>query len=255
MNPVILKNKPLIEAIFELRWELQPTESHPEIRFDPHYPVAIGAIYDQVKGAYPFVERLPTADIPQQIANYVVQHRFRKAEGQWPLIQIGPGIITVNDTDGYVWDDFEERIHHTVDVLFKALPELKIASVALRYLDAVEFPFDHEIIFGFLREKMKTGISMPESLFVGTGVERKPLALDFRIGYLCSKPKGAVSLRFFRGKKGAADALVWETTVQSAGTDAPRTARSIRSWVKNAHALTDDWFFKIIEGELRRRFE
>ena len=37
-NP--LKNKPLIEAIFESRWEL--VEPSPEMKVDPHYKIMIG---------------------------------------------------------------------------------------------------------------------------------------------------------------------------------------------------------------------
>ena len=35
MERKILKNKPLVEAIFELRWELQ--EPAPGMKIDPHY--------------------------------------------------------------------------------------------------------------------------------------------------------------------------------------------------------------------------
>jgi hypothetical protein len=38
----ILKNKPLVEAIFEIRWELQ--ELAPGVKRDPHYKVLIGRV-------------------------------------------------------------------------------------------------------------------------------------------------------------------------------------------------------------------
>ena len=63
----VLKNKPLAEAIFELRWELQ--EPAQGMKVDPHYKILIGVMYDKV-------------------------------EDEWPLIKIGPGIITLNDTGG-----------------------------------------------------------------------------------------------------------------------------------------------------------
>jgi len=46
MTKKILKNKPLIEAIFELRWEFQ--EPAPGIKTDPHYRIIVGRIYDKV---------------------------------------------------------------------------------------------------------------------------------------------------------------------------------------------------------------
>jgi uncharacterized protein (TIGR04255 family) len=96
----ILRNKPLLEAIFELRWELQ--EQAPGLKLDPHYKILIGSLYDRVKDEYPFHEELPTATIPDEISGYIVKHRFRKSENGWPLIQLGPGVVTLNDTEGYV---------------------------------------------------------------------------------------------------------------------------------------------------------
>lgn len=257
MTRKILKNKPLVEAIFELRWELQ--EPAPGMKTDPHYKIIVGRIYDKVSNEYPFHEQLPTASMPDEIAGYVVQHRFRKGKDKWPLIQIGPGIITVNDTEGYLWEDFEKRIIHSVNTLFEAYPDAKnnliFNSVLLRYIDAIAFDFDKENIFNFLKEQMKTSINFYLKLFEGTGVKEQPLGFDLRASFVSTKPKGAVNLRFVRGKIKESDALIWETAVQSTSDDVPKNQDGIANWIKEAHDLTDDWFFKIIEGELLRRFE
>lgn len=253
----ILRNKPLIEAIFELRWELQ--ERAPGMEIDPHYKILIGRIYDMVRGEYPFHEQLPTATIPDEIAGYVVQHRFRKDKDKWPLIQLGPGIITLNDTDGYMWDDFEKRVSHILDTIFEAYSDaennLKVNRLLLRYIDAIDFDYGKDDIFNFLKEKMKMNVEIHEKLFEDTGVGKLPLGSDLRFSFPSTRPKGAVRLRFVRGKRKDADALIWETMVQSIGDDAPKVKEKIDTWVKEAHNLTDDWFFKLIEGELLRRFE
>ena len=253
----ILKNKPLVEAIFEIRWELQ--EPALGMKIDPHYKILIGRIYDRIKNEYPFHEQLPTATMPDEIAGYIVQHRFRKDKDKWPLIQIGPGIITLNDTDGYVWEDFESRIHHLLDVLFDAYPDsdnnLRINLLLLRYIDAVDFDYEKYDVFSFLRENLKIDIEVYEELFKETGVKGLPLGFDLRFSFPAKKPKGAVHLRFVRGKRKNVDALIWETHVQSVGEETPKTEEQISSWVIDAHTLTDDWFFKMIEGELLRRFE
>ena len=254
----ILKNKPLVEAIFELRWKLQ--EQSQGAKVDPHYKILIGRIYDRVKDEYSFHEQLPTAAMPDEIAGYVVQHRFRKDKDNWPLIQVGPGIITLNDTDEYVWENFEKKISHVLDTLFEVYPDaensLKVNDVLLRYIDAVNFDYNKDNIFTFLNEKMKMDVKIYERLFEDTGkVNRLPLGFDLRFSFHSSKPKGAVYLRFFRGKRKNADTLMWETMVRSAREDIPKSKDEIATWVKEAHELTDDWFFKIIEGELLRRFE
>ncbi len=257
MERKILKNKPLVEAIFELRWELQ--ELVQGMKIDPHYKILIGRIYDRVRGEYPFHEQLPTATMPDEIAGYVVQHRFRKDKDKWPLIQIGPGIITLNDTEGYVWEDFEKCMYQLLGILFEAYPDaenkLKVNGLLLRYIDAVDHNYENEDIFNFLKEKLKVNLQLHAELFEETGVSKLPLGFDLRFSFPSARPKGAVHLRFVRGKRKDIDALVWETQVESTGDDAPKVKDQITSWVISAHGLTDDWFFKMIEGELLRRFE
>jgi len=252
----ILHNKPLVEAIFEMRWELP--ERSPGVKIDPHYKVLVGTIYDRVREKYPVHEPLPTAAVPDEIAAYVVQHRFRKGKDEWPLIQIGPGIITLNDTEGYVWDDFERRVHEDVlDVLFDAYPEpdkLKINWLLLRYIDAIDFECEKNDVFLFLKEKLKIDIKMYEKLFEDTAVSNTPLGFDLKFSFPAEEPKGAVHLRFVRGKREDTDVLIWETHVHSMGEDAPKTKDRISEWLTKAHTLTDDWFFKMIEGDLLRRF-
>ncbi|MDL1971057.1 MAG: TIGR04255 family protein [Candidatus Desulfofervidaceae bacterium] len=257
MERKILKNKPLVEAIFEIRWELQ--EPAPAMKIDPHYKILIGRIYDRVKDEYPFHEQLPTAAMPDEIAGYIVQHRFRKNKDKWPLIQVGPGILTLNDTEGYIWEDFERRIHHILHVLFEACPDaernLKINSLLLRYIDAVDFNYEEDNIFSFLAKNLKVNITIYEKLFEETGVSNSPLGFDLKFSFPATRPKGAIHLRFARGKIKNIDALIWETHVQSIDNDAPKDLEDIKKWVGKAHDLTDDWFFKMIEGELLRRFE
>lgn len=257
MTRKILKNKPLIEAIFELRWKLQ--ELAPGMKIDPHYKILIGSMYDRVKGEYPFHEQLATATMPDEIAGYVVQHRFRKGKGEWPLIQVGPGIITVNDTERYVWEEFEKRIIQAVNILFEVYPEsknnLKVDRLLLRYIDAIAFDFEKDDIFTFLKEQVKTEVNLYQKLFEDTRVKKPSLDLDLRFSFASTGPKGEIHLRFVRGKTKGSDALIWETMVQSVSEDVPRIQDEIDGWVKEAHSLTDDWFFKLIEGKLLRRFE
>ncbi len=256
MSRKYLKNKPLIEAIFELRWELK--EISQGIKVDPHYKILVGSLYSKLKEEYPYHEPLPASSLPDDMAGYVIQHRFRKGENEWPLIQIGPGILTVNDTAGYIWEDFEKKVLVAVASLFESYPEpesIKINSLLLRYIDAVEFNYQSDNIFKFLSNHMKTGIELYPDLFNGTGVESVPSSFDWRFSFPCLKPDGIIHLRFIKGKKENADGLIWETMVQSTGEQALQMSDKIQQWLNDAHDLTDDWFFKLIKGELERRFE
>ena len=257
MTKKILKNKPLVEAIFELRWSLR--EQLKGIFIDPHYKIVIGRIYEKLNKEYPYHEQLSTASMPDEITGYVVQHRFRKDKNKWPLIQIGPGIMTINDTKEYIWEDFEQRAKKAVRALFSVYPEseknLKINCLQLRYIDAINFNFENEDIFNFLDRYLKTKIVMYPNLFDNSNVNKLPINFDWRFAFRSSKPKGSIDMRFVKDKLKNIDVLKWETIVRSTSKEIPNLNQNINIWLKDAHNLTHEWFFKMIEGELERKFE
>ncbi len=251
----ILKNKPLVEVIFEVRWQLQELKEGGKI--DPHYKLLVGRLYDRCNKEYPYHEQLPTALMPDEMLENVIQHRFRKGETNWPLIQIGPGIFAVNDTNNYVWNDFEKRTLKGVNTLFEIYPDSKnliISDLMLRYINAVKFDFENDDIFQFLRDKMQLEISIPSQLFEKAEVEKKPLNFNWVFSFPCAKPKATITLRFGRGKKQDTDALMWETLVQSKFPVIPKLPSELDRWLNDAHDITEDWFFKLVEN-LVERFE
>jgi len=249
-----LKNKPLVEAILEVRWSLQKQAG--DMQVDPHYKFLLGRMFDRVLGEYPELEELPQACIPDEMSAYIVKQRFRVAAKDWPLIQIGPGIMTVNDTAKYTWTDFRSRSIAAMGKLFDAYPKagsLKITSLILRYIDAVEVDFIKLCVWDFLREKLKICTTLPDSLFADSTVQQMPRHLHWEAAFDCAKPSGVLTLRFVTGEKEGKRSLIWETVVRSEG-DLPSLPDGFAGWIDAAHAITDDWFFKLIEGELERRF-
>ena len=259
-----LKNKPLVEAILEIRWHLvQPTKAEGPAHMmlpavDPHYRLLLGRLFDRLQKEYPVHEQLPTATLPDEMLGHIVQHRFRSAKDDWPVVQVGPGVFTVNDTHRYTWADFQQRTKEAVVRLFDAHPavtEFRIQSLILRYIDAVEYNYRDENAFAFLRDELKVRICVPESLFENTGVDNRPNSFSWQATFHCAKPAGRVNVSFATGQKEEKPAILWETTVQSVGDDLPAMPGGFPDWIDAAHEITDDWFFKLIEGELERRFQ
>ena len=254
MADKVLKNKPLVEAIFEIKWALASPQ--PGILIDPHYKIFLGRLYDKVIEEYPEHEQLPSASVPDEIVGHVVQHRFRKSLNGWPLLQVGPGILTVNDTYNYLWTDFKERSIDAINKLYEAYPkvtQLQIESLLLRYIDAVEFDHTHENIIDFLREKMKVDIKLPSGLFT-EGIRSRPKVFNWQASFEVLHPRGIANVRFATGQKSNKPSLVWETIVESQKNDIPQMPEKINEWLESAHTITHDWFFTLIEGELERRF-
>lgn len=251
-----LKNKPLVEAILEVRWNL-PASKPPVMEADQHYQLLLGRFSERIQAEFPHHEPLPTVQIPATLVAYMPQHRFRHAENGWPLIQLGPGIMTVNETDGYTWSNFEPRCINAVAQLFDAYPvkqKPSIKELALRYIDAVEVDFATENIFDFLREKMKIHIALPENLFATAGVKKAPSSFQWQTSFSQEVPGGLATLRFAVGERKGRPSLIWEILVQTRGDQLAGFPDTFSAWLKKAHDLTDDWFFKLIEGDLERRF-
>lgn len=253
MKGETLKNPPLAEAIFEIKWQLH--QSGPGFARDPHYNLLVGRLYDKLEQHYPFHESLPSASIPAEIVAGVVQHRFRTAQGKWPVVQLGPGILTINDTQNYSWEDFRLRVIEGIKALFDIYPEdLIIENLVLRYINAIDFDFN-ENIFLFLKKQLKTEISLYPPLFEESGIQRMPENFDCKFTFDCSSPKATINLRFARGKKRGVDALFWETFITTSSNDIPELPSELENWLESAHNILEDWFFKLVEGDLLRRFE
>jgi uncharacterized protein (TIGR04255 family) len=76
-----LPNKPLVEAILELQWELQANPTNNNLQRDPGFRILLGRMYDKVRTKYPELEDLPQTLIPEEVTPRIVRHRFRETKG------------------------------------------------------------------------------------------------------------------------------------------------------------------------------
>ena len=256
MSRKILKNKPLVEAILELKWVL-PTETVIGFQGDPYYPLLLKRFAEKAQADYPFHEFLPAAQAPDAMVVHMVQHRFRIAKDQWPLLQIGVGVMTVNDTSGYTWPEFSKRCHKAVSDLVLSHPEreqFRVQELTLRYIDAARLD-DNGDVFAFLRDKMRTTVGLPPELFKDKSIPPTPKVFSWQSSFAIDHPRGLVTLRFGLGQREGHPSLIWETLVQATGDDIPVLPDGFEEWAKAAHDITDDCFFILIKGELERRFD
>lgn len=247
-----LNNKPLVEALFELRWGL---DGPPGMAVDPYYQMLVGQLFGAVRSSYPEWVRLPPAEFPEAMAPYTPHHQFRVAENKWPLIQLGPGLLTVNDTEGYEWDVFFSRCAEVIDALFSIYPEaidrLHIFEVSLRYIDADALSGGSALNF---LKKLKVSVEVPDTLFEGGRIGSNNLGVGLSLVYPTLQPKGMLQMTLNQGRKNDQDAMIWETQIVSRGSDAPHEPATIKSWLQEAHETTHDWFFRQIEGELLEKY-
>jgi len=250
-----LPNKPLVEAIFELQWALSSGQEQGDI--DPGFRILLGRLYDRVRGDYPFLENLPQAQFPEELTGRLVRHRFRVAKDSWPLVQVGPGVLSVNETQEYAWSDFCPRLIQAVKALLESYPtdihQLKITQVALRYLDAI--PFEEETpLLQFLKEYLHTTIEIDRRLFQDFQTANSPTGLSLNLVYKLPDLPGAIATSFAVGMRANQPSIIWDTQVLARGDDAPQTAEEYESWLIRAHDISGRWFRTLSRGKLYESF-
>lgn len=253
-----LKNPPLVEALLEVRWRLQAKENMPPV--DPAYPVVVGLLYDRVMDQYRFQETAPEAHlVPPEMLPYRATHRFRVSEGQWPLVQIGPGVAALNFTTSYTWNKFSkaatafcEKLKDAYRVATDRMPQL--TRVTLRYINSLEFRFEEQNVLDFMRDMLHIACAVPDEMVDPGTVAGPPASVRFEVRYPLRTPAGLGVLNVRQGAKMDNPALVWELLVMSAGEEVP-DLDELPKWLSAAHDVVERWFFTLIKGALHELFE
>jgi uncharacterized protein (TIGR04255 family) len=245
-----LPKKPLIEALVEIKWGA-------EGEMDPGFHLLVGSLYERVRSEYPDVEDLPTSNFPPALMTHVVRHRFRRTKGGWPLIQIGPGILTVNETESYTWDDFSRRSRDVLPKLFEAHPsgdKLQVSQLLLRYINGVDLDYLREDVLEFLHKNMRTDVALPASVFSDGQVDAKPMEFGLRMSFRAANPKGTLIVQINTGEIKKRSGIIWELLFRSAGTEVPGMPSELDAWLEGAHNTVERWFFELSKGPLLERF-
>ena len=243
-----LANKPLVEAIFELRWSLDEN-------VDESWELLPGLYYSEVRDQYPHLENLPISKVPAQMAVDIVRHRFRPEKDSWPLIQLGPGVLTVNETGGYtVWEEFLPRIVSAVKALSDVYPEFRIKRAELRYINAVPFDIQSESLIEFLSDKLHLRVEPPE-LFDGEDTTSMASNAHIQLDFPLKKPKGLGGVSVALGEKDNQPGVIFHLLVRSDRPEVPEDPEKLEVWAGDAHDIIDEWFMTFCEGKLLRQFK
>jgi len=256
MSGQALKNPPIVEAFVEIRWELK--ETTPLGKYDPHYQFLLGVFHNKIKSEYPHHEELPASKIPDDMSGHVVKHRFRTSEDDWPLVQIGPGIMTVNETKKYdTFDSFKPKAISAMNILFDSYPkreELNITTLRLRYINAHEFDFSAQKVQEFISNEMHIKTEIPNFFLVKNKIEELPISYSLKTSLRCNEPPGIVSFYVDTGHKLKKRAILWNHIFESTKEDIPNMPDNFEEWLQAAHDVIHIWFGGVIDGNLIAEF-
>jgi len=254
---VVLTKPPILEAVFEMRWELAPIPNS-EMRRDVSYPLLYGRLYDRFKGEYGFVEDLPSIQAHSDASPYVVRHRLRKEQNQWPLIQVGPGIITINASKAtYAWESFREEIIRVFEAFYDFYPAhtfpLNILKTELRFINGIEVT-NKEDPLTFISRHMNTNIALNPGLFIPGQAELPSEALTLNLGLKIQNPIGHAMFGLGSGALEEKPAMLQQMLLQSVGENAPQDLGALDPWLDSMHGIAKHWFETLCQGELMKQF-
>lgn len=262
-----LSNAPLIEAWLEIRWKLKEVAN--QLLKDTAYAFALGKFYEHVKADFGFTENLPANEMPEELLPYIVRHRFRKEQGTWPVLQIGPGIATLNLVADYSWQKFKAKAMYLIEAINYAYEgsDLVSEAVALRYRNSEMFDFETENVIELLSGKFNTIVNFPKYLPGSLGSKGFPKTFGMNVSFDLKKPQGVGVFAFNTGTR-AADVIgnqppqtekhvFWDLSVISQSHSAPniQNTKKLDKWLEEAHAIIHEWFLALAEGMLLDRYK
>lgn len=239
-----LPNAPLVEVVLELRWEIINKSDLSKI------PYLYGDIYSLLKNKYPYRESIVPPEIPIDILINQPVHRFRFAQNDYPLFQVGPGILTLNTIDSkYFWDSFSKDSQELINAFIKVFPfqkEEKI-SPSILFLDFFPFDFSKGDAYSFINEQFN--IEFNQSFIPNPGLPK-----DLNLGYYYSISEGDLLVTFKKGLNNKKEeGILMQTKVN--GIPINPEIKDITLWFEKSHETCSYIFKKITEGELYKSFK
>jgi uncharacterized protein (TIGR04255 family) len=246
-NPKKLEHAPLQEVLFEIHWKLDPVIDQIGLYIDNDFQSAWNQFILRANNEFPYYVSLKPPTVPEQFFANKAIHQLWKAENKYPVMQLGPGLFTVNDTDkNYTWNDFRSNIITGIKWLLESYNKnLDIDFIEIRYIDAIELN-DYDLL-NYLDEHLNITItnkvqlpsSKPSSLLL---TQRFHLEDD---NYL------SISINNGIRNIDEVNVIILQTFVNKKGTI---NAPDLISWVDKSHSVCSDLFKKIISNELYERF-
>lgn len=253
----ILLNPPLLEVIFELRWGLEQDNKTGRVR-DPAYPMLVGRLYERFKKDFPFTEDLPSIQAHPETTPFIPRHRMRKDKESYPLMQVGPGIITLNHAKGYSWSDFKERILRVLEAMHELYPpgksSLNFIKSELRYVNGIRFDLARENPLAFLSEKLHTKVELDPEFYALHGLQDRPNGVGLNLSYVIDKPVGFLGVSANLGQIDGKNAYIVQTGIQSFAEMVPSDAENFSPWLDEAHMAAEHCFKALCKGALMKQF-
>ena len=244
-----LKNAPLQEVIFEVRWRLQPGKEDGQLQ-DPGFELASGRLSTILEKEFPLHRRIVPTEFPDLLFFYRPVHQYWKAENNWPVIQLGPGIFTINCTDQvYDWDTiFRPLIADGISWLMQAYKEpIQLAFASLRYIDAIKTDDFGRLDNGW-QDFIKNNFNIEFNNSFNTRGQQRRIQIEQSFDL---DDGSELQVQLGNGTKNNDQALVWQTAILRKHSF---SQEELLNWADNAHNISHALFVEMLKPHLYARF-
>lgn len=264
-NTELLGNAPLIEVIAEIHWKL-PTSSSQGSGSHDHFWFSFANAFSQwaKSDGYEFTEQLVSAGItvPLDMLGRAPIYRFRPAPGQWPLVQIGQGLLTVNAVPPYDgWNSsIAPRLEKALAKVFEAregTPALAVEKLELHYMDAFTEKHGVNDVLDYLGQEVSLFPPCPPS-WQKLAKQGGAMAFSGEYKFMLESPVNSVAIAKYgqgtvnlpRESKSLPAALFNFIVQSNPGTVLAQ--QDILDWFDKAHTATASLFSGALSERVKR---
>lgn len=239
-----LPKAPLVEVVFELKWDIKMKSDLDDFQY------LYGDLFANLRNEFPNRERLTPLEIPFDALINIPVFRFTKNDNKYPLIQIGPGVISINTlNEFYIWEDFRDNIHKLLDILKDIYPKFQTLKIkpALIYIDFLKFKDVNSSGYKFINENLNISVNSNILNDIEPTISDININANYQIG------TDILSIRINEGKaNNSTDGLVLQTKVN--GNTQSYDKETLKEWLESAHLLSSETFKSLIKEDLFKTF-
>lgn len=239
MSSTKLKNAPLKEVIFEVHWD-GVSDQNGTLR-DAGFDLAQGKLAERLKVDFPLHRKLLPDSAPISFFR-IPKHQYWTGELNWPVVQHGEGILTVNEVEvGYEWENrFKPLVLGVIDKTKEAYENnIHFKSVKLQYIDA--WDLENQSFIDFIGNNLQT--------FIKIGYQEPGKLKNVNIHQSFELTDASIfQLNIYDAYNNKTDqkSIVWTTTVEKS---AAFNDAELIDWLEGAHQVTSDFFKKMLSKD------
>jgi uncharacterized protein (TIGR04255 family) len=256
-NDFLYAKAPLIEVVTEVHWALQPLLAIPNAAIDPHFSILSENFAAQARTAgFGLLETLIPGQVPIEMFPHRPLFRYRRTATEWPIFQLGPGLLAINIVPPYGgWREYEHYITKGVEWLFLSYPlpksYLKIEKLEVRYIDGFTKTHGLSNYLEFVKEELNIQIGVsPRLAELSKAPEAATMLLDMVLP-AATPNNSSLLLKIAPGKVREEDAVIMELGCRTTRTAEIQNPPQIMEWMNSAHFLLRETFERITSDSLK----